>query len=63
VALRAAMLEVLATETLATTDYVSVADPCTLREPARVESRALASLAVRIGTTRLIDNVLIADAP
>ena len=62
-ALRAAMLEVLATETLATTDYVSVADPCTLRELARVESRALASLAVRIGATRLIDNVLMADAP
>ena len=62
-ALRAAMVEVLANEPLAATDYVSVADPCTLRELARVESRALVSLAVRIGETRLIDNVLFPDPP
>ena len=62
-ALREAMLEVLANEPLATTDYVSVADPRTLRELPRVEAGALVSLAVRIGSTRLIDNVLLPDAP
>jgi pantoate--beta-alanine ligase len=61
-ALREAMLDVLAAEPLATTDYVSVADPCTLRELGLVESRALVSLAVRIGGTRLIDNVLLSNA-
>jgi pantoate--beta-alanine ligase len=55
-ALRATMLEVLATEPLAEVDYVSVADGQTLAELDRVEEPALASLAVRFGTTRLIDN-------
>jgi pantoate--beta-alanine ligase len=44
----------------ATADYLSVADPLTLRELEAVGERgALLSLAVRIGTTRLIDNVLV----
>ena len=51
------MLEVLAKEPLARTDYVSVADPLTLRELERVATGALASLAVRFGSTRLIDNL------
>lgn len=55
-ALRARMREVLATEPLATTDYVSVASLATLRELDRVDGPALASLAVRFGSTRLIDN-------
>ena len=38
-------------------DYVSVADPRSLRELDRIEDRALVSLAVRFGKTRLIDNV------
>jgi len=48
---------VLAGEPLARPDYVSVADPETLRELDEVGAAALASLAVRIGTTRLIDNL------
>jgi pantoate--beta-alanine ligase len=36
---------------------VSVADPESLRELERIDGPALASLAVRIGRTRLIDNV------
>ena len=59
-ALRAAMLDVLASEPLATADYVSVADPETLEELVLVDSQAMVSLAVRIGGTRLIDNVLLA---
>jgi pantoate--beta-alanine ligase len=38
-------------------DYVSVANPDTLRELDRVEGRALASVAARLGSTRLIDNL------
>jgi pantoate--beta-alanine ligase len=55
-ALRARMQEVLAAEPLAIVDYVSVADPGTLRELERVDGPALLSLAVRLGSTRLIDN-------
>ena len=56
-ALRSAMRELIAAEPQAQVDYVSVADTETLRELARVEDAALASLAVRIGGVRLIDNV------
>ncbi|HEY3949375.1 pantoate--beta-alanine ligase [Phenylobacterium sp.] len=38
-------------------DYVSVADAETLRELNRIDGPALASLAARLGTTRLIDNL------
>jgi pantoate--beta-alanine ligase len=58
-ALRLAMLQVLEAEPRATTDYVSVSDPLTMRELERVEAGALLSLAVRIGSTRLIDNVIL----
>ncbi len=58
-ALRRAMREVLAAEPLARADYVSLADPESLTELARVEGTALASLAVYIGKTRLIDNILL----
>jgi len=54
--LRAAMREVLAGEPLAEPEYVSVADGTTLVELERVDGPALASLAVRLGSTRLIDN-------
>ncbi|HXF51082.1 MAG TPA: pantoate--beta-alanine ligase [Dehalococcoidia bacterium] len=53
--LRAAMREVVESEPLARADYVSVADPETLEELNTIEGRALASLAVRLGSTRLID--------
>ena len=55
-ALRGVMLEVLAREPQADVDYVSCADGRTLRELATVDGPALLSLAVRFGTTRLIDN-------
>jgi pantoate--beta-alanine ligase len=61
--LRAAMAEVLGGEALAHPDYVSIADPEQLTEIERVgPAGALASLAVRIGATRLIDNVLLGPA-
>jgi pantoate--beta-alanine ligase len=55
-ALRRLMLDELATEPLAAVDYVSVADGSTLLELDRIDGPALLSLAVRFGTTRLIDN-------
>jgi len=55
-AIRAAMAAVLAEEPLANPEYVSVADGLTLAELETIERPALLSLAVRFGTTRLIDN-------
>ena len=49
--------DVLATEPLASVEYVSLADDVTLAELERVDGPALLSLAARFGTTRLIDNV------
>jgi pantoate--beta-alanine ligase len=50
------MRQTLATEPLAEVEYVSVADGRTLAELERADVPALLSLAVRFGTTRLIDN-------
>jgi len=61
--LRALMEGVLATEPLAQIEYVSVADPLTLREVGRVEGAPLFSLAVVFGSVRLIDNELVAELP
>jgi pantoate--beta-alanine ligase len=54
--LRTVMGSVLAAEPLATVDYVSCADAATLAELDRVDRPALLSMAVRFGSTRLIDN-------
>jgi pantoate--beta-alanine ligase len=58
-ALRSSMRATLDTEPLARTDYVSVADALTLDELDRIDRPAVLSLAVRFGTTRLIDNELL----
>jgi pantoate--beta-alanine ligase len=58
--LRATMLAELASEPLAEVEYVSIADAWTLDEIDVVRGPALASLAVRFGSTRLIDNDLLA---
>jgi pantoate--beta-alanine ligase len=49
--------DVLATEPRADVEYVSCADDATLAELERIQGPAMLSLAVRFGTTRLIDNV------
>lgn len=61
--LRARIQAVLASEPRAEVDYISVADPTTLHELEHVSRGALASLAVRIGRTRLIDNLRLDDEP
>ncbi len=55
--LKKVALDLLAAEPLARTEYVSVADTETLIELDVVSVIALVSLAVRIGGTRLIDNI------
>ncbi len=57
--LRAVVLATLATEPFAKVQYVSCADPNTLLELQGPLDRALISLAVYFGKTRLIDNVLV----
>ena len=58
--LRAAVRAILQTEPLlGGIDYVSVADAGTLEELAQVEGPAMVSTAVRLGKTRLIDNVML----
>jgi len=53
------MSEVLVKEPLARVQYISCADPDSLQElHGRVE-RALLSMAVYIGKTRLIDNIIL----
>ena len=58
-ALRAVMRDVLAGEPLADPEYVSLADAATLDELETVDGPALLSMAVRFGSTRLIDNELL----
>lgn len=60
--IKAAVLSVLAEEPLANVEYVSVADNTTLQEIAgKMEDcpEALVSMAVRFGSTRLIDNAVL----
>jgi pantoate--beta-alanine ligase len=54
--IRARIEAMLGAEPLAAIDYVSVADADSLEELERIDGRALVSLAVRFGSTRLIDN-------
>ena len=60
--LRRTMRAILAAEPLAGPEYVSVADALTLRELDEIDGPALLSLAVRFGSTRLIDNELLDEA-
>jgi len=59
-ALRSAVRAALAAEPLADVDYVSCADDETLVELTTIEGPALLSLAVRLGTVRLIDSLTLA---
>jgi pantoate--beta-alanine ligase len=58
-AIRQQMLTLIRKEPLAAIDYISIADTETLDELDTVKSPALVSLAVKIGNTRLIDNVVL----
>jgi len=59
--LTAAMRETLRTEPLAEPDYVELVDAETLEPVTRLRGVCIAMLSVRIGATRLIDNLLIEE--
>lgn len=56
--IKAAIVRSIETEPLARVDYVEIVDPDSLETVDIVEGRALIALAVYIGKTRLIDNIL-----
>jgi len=60
-ALCEAARSVLGSEPLAVPDYLSAADPETLAGIGPAADRVLVSIAVRFGTTRLLDNILLPD--
>ncbi len=57
-AVREAMLTVLAKAGIDRVDYAVVADPDTLADVAEIGSRVLLAMAVHLGRTRLIDNLV-----
>jgi pantoate--beta-alanine ligase len=57
--IRGKMQDVLASEPLAEPQYVSCADYDTLEELNEVKGKALLSMAVFMGKTRLIDNFIL----
>jgi pantoate--beta-alanine ligase len=59
--LLAVVRKLIAAETAATIDYLELRDAATLETVDTVSATTLMALAVRIGTTRLIDNTLLGD--
>jgi pantoate--beta-alanine ligase len=57
--IRGKMRDVLAGEPLAEPQYISCADYDTLEELTEIKGKALLSMAVFIGKTRLIDNFVL----
>ena len=57
--IRHQMASLIQKEPLAQIDYVSIADAETLEELKTIDRRPIASLAVKIGKTRLIDNMFL----
>ena len=59
--LRQEMAGLIQTEPLAQIDYISIADAESLKELGKVDRTAMASLAVRFGKARLIDNAFLGN--
>ncbi|MBI2854420.1 MAG: pantoate--beta-alanine ligase [Chloroflexi bacterium] len=59
--IRKEMAGLIEKEPLASVSYISVADPETLAEIDTIKGKALVSLAVNIGKTRLIDNITLGE--
>ena len=57
--IRSAMRALLDATPLVTTDYVTVANPESLEELDLIQGGALVAVAARVGSTRLIDNILL----
>ncbi len=56
------MRQFIAAEPRAHVDYVEAVDPDSFRPRVRLEGATLIALAVRLGSTRLIDNLLVEDS-
>jgi len=54
-----AALEVLASEPQVAVDYLEIVNPDTLESVERITQTALLAIAARVGSTRLIDNILL----
>jgi pantoate--beta-alanine ligase len=57
--IRRRMTELIEEEKLAVINYISIANPETLKEMHHIKTPALISLAVKFGKTRLIDNIIL----
>ncbi len=57
--IQSAMTQVILQESTITTDYLAVCDPLTLEPVSSVTSRVVLLGAVRVGSVRLIDNLLV----
>lgn len=53
------IIQNISAEPLASIDYVSITDTTELKEITQIENRILIALAVRFGSTRLIDNIAV----
>jgi pantoate--beta-alanine ligase len=62
-AIQAAMTQVVRREPAMAIDYLAVCDPVTLEPLASVDSRAVLLGAVRLGSVRLIDNLVVMAPP
>ena len=60
-AIRKAIQSIIQAEPMAHLDYISIANPDTLEELDAIQESVLVSLAVRIGKTRLIDNIVLSN--
>ena len=60
---RQQMASLIQKEPLARIEYISIAHPETLEELTEIDQPVLVSLAVRVGKTRLIDNVTLGSQP
>jgi len=56
-AIKSEAAEMIAQTPECTIDYIEIVDPVLLKPLERIEGRAVMALAVRVGTTRLIDNM------
>jgi pantoate--beta-alanine ligase len=60
-ALQATVRRILASELAVKVEYVAVAEPTTLAPVETVEADSVVALAVRLGRTRLIDNIILGE--
>ena len=58
-ALHGAVRRVLATEPTVAVEYVAIVEPATLAPVETVDADTVVALAVRLGRTRLIDNIIL----